>query len=81
MKKRASRLTFEEVCRLEDVHKLFEMLPDDLKREVVEYIEFLIENRGIRGRKPTLSWKGALKDIKEKYTSVELQHKALEWWG
>jgi len=26
-------------------------------------------------------WEGALADLRDKYTSVELQHKALEWWG
>lgn len=24
-------------------------------------------------------WEGGLSNLKEKYTSVELQHKALEW--
>ena len=28
-----------------------------------------------------MSWAGALKEYKEKYTSLELQKKALEWWG
>ncbi|MEW5785238.1 MAG: AbrB/MazE/SpoVT family DNA-binding domain-containing protein [Bacillota bacterium] len=27
----------------------------------------------------TFSWKGALSNIREQYTSVELQHKSLEW--
>ena len=26
-----------------------------------------------------LDWRGALEDMKDKYTSVELQHKILEW--
>jgi len=25
-------------------------------------------------------WEGCLKHIKKKYSSVKLQHKALEWW-
>jgi len=25
------------------------------------------------------SWEGKLKDIKDKFTSVDLQHKAMEW--
>jgi hypothetical protein len=28
-----------------------------------------------------LDWKGALQDMKDQYTSVELQHKILEWRG
>jgi len=26
------------------------------------------------------TWKGALRELKSRYSSVELQHKALEWW-
>jgi hypothetical protein len=29
--------------------------------------------------KLTFDWEGGLSDLKEKYTSVELQHKAMEW--
>jgi len=28
-----------------------------------------------------LDWWGALRDMKDEYTSVELQHKALDWWS
>lgn len=67
---------------MDEAYELFKMLPDDLKREVLDYIEFLLEKRGIK-RTGTLKmeWKGALKELREKYTSVELQHKSLEWWG
>ncbi len=27
----------------------------------------------------SFSWEGGLKELKNEYTSVELQHKALEW--
>ena len=70
------------VMYMEDIHELFQKLPDDLKREVLDYIEFLIERHGVRksgGIK--LTWKGKLKELRNKYTSVELQHKALDWWG
>ena len=33
------------------------------------------------GRKLKGDWGGALADLGQQYTSVELQHKALEWWG
>ena len=43
---------------------------------------FLMEKRG---RKPKgrlkLDWKGALQDMKDQYTSVELQHKIQDWRG
>jgi len=67
---------------MDEAYELFKMLPDDLKREVLDYVGFLLEKRGIK-RTGTLKmeWKGALKELREKYTSVELQHKSLEWWG
>jgi hypothetical protein len=27
------------------------------------------------------AWEGALADLQGQYTSVDLQHKILEWWG
>lgn len=67
---------------MEDAYKLFQQLPDDLKEEVLEYIEFLLErNARRRHSRMRLGWRGGLRELREKYTSVELQHKALEWWG
>jgi len=61
-------------------YELFQKLPDELKREVLDYIEFLLERRAKREKSHlSLSWKGALKELRDKYTSVELQHKVLEW--
>ena len=55
-------------------------LSPELKQEVEDFIEFLVEKRGKRAReKPTLSWAGALKDMRGQYTSVGLQHKISEW--
>lgn len=52
----------------------------DLRREVEDFVEFLLQKRA---RKPTgkmrLDWAGALADLKEQYTSVELQHQILRW--
>jgi hypothetical protein len=28
-----------------------------------------------------LGWRGALRDMRDKTTSLELRHKVLEWWG
>ena len=30
-------------------------------------------------KKPRFDWAGALKDLRARYTSVELQHKIAEW--
>ncbi|WP_297508128.1 DUF2281 domain-containing protein [Thermococcus sp.] len=66
---------------MEDIKDLFDKLPEDLKREVIDYIEFLLERRVPHKRgKLKLQWKGGLREFREKYTSLELQHKAMEWW-
>ncbi|MFQ6042559.1 MAG: DUF2281 domain-containing protein [Candidatus Poribacteria bacterium] len=57
-------------------------LPEDLKREVLDYMAFLLskyQNRKMTQKKFKFDWEGGLKDLKEKFTSVELQHKSLEW--
>lgn len=58
-----------------------EELPDDLRKEVLDYIEFLLQkyHKQERKEKFRFHWEGGLSELKEKYTSVELQHKALEW--
>lgn len=55
-------------------------LPPELQREVEDFIEFLVEKRQKRARgKPNFAWAGALKDLRDRYTAVELQHKIAEW--
>ena len=57
-------------------------LPPELQKEVEDYVESLIKSRA-RRRKGQLkfAWRGALRDLRDKYTSVELQHRIREWWG
>ena len=56
-------------------------LSEELKKEVFDYIDFLLLKHYKGGKKGKLKfdWEGGLSDLKEKYTSVELQHKATEW--
>jgi len=58
-----------------------EELSEELKKEVFDYIDFLImkQYKGGKKEKFKFDWAGGLSDLKEKYTSVELQHKAMEW--
>lgn len=58
-----------------------EELPTDLKKEVLDYIEFLLQkySKRIKKEKFRFDWEGGLSELKDKFTSVELQHKALEW--
>jgi hypothetical protein len=56
-------------------------LSEELKKEVLDYIDFLIIKYHKEEKKEKLKfdWEGGLSDLKDKYTSVELQHKAMEW--
>lgn len=64
------------------LEELIKELPPEMRQEAVDFLESLLE----KGRRPQkaalkLNWRGALQDLRDKYTSVELQHKAQEWWG
>ena len=62
----------------------FENLPKNIQRQLVEYAEFLI-SKTKRSQKTkntdhnfTFSWENGLSELKDQYTSVELQHKINE---
>jgi hypothetical protein len=63
------------------VEKIGELPPED-QREVEDFVDFLAEKKvKILKKKPNFSWAGALKDLRNQYTSVELQHKIADWWA
>jgi len=65
-----------------EIRLKIQRLPEDLRREVLDYIEFLLKKykgKKIKTRKFKFDWEGGLSEIREKFTSVELQHKSLEW--
>jgi mRNA-degrading endonuclease RelE of RelBE toxin-antitoxin system len=65
--------------RIED--KIRKLSPE-LRKDVEDFVEGLLENRGRKvSKRLQLKWRGALRDLRVKYTSVDLQHKISEWWG
>ncbi len=51
-------------------------LPPELQQNVEEYLETLLNDYPSSDEtKLKQSWAGALSDLRDKYTSVELQHK------
>ncbi len=65
---------------MKDLQARISELPPELRREVEDFVEFLLEKRMRRPRgKPTFAWAGALRDLRDRYTSVELQHELTEW--
>jgi len=66
------------------VNSLIEMivsLPPELQQEVQEFVEFVYQRHTRRAEPLRLDWRGALRDLREKYTSVELQHQIRDWWA
>ena len=70
------------MSRVDDTVKLIRELPDELQAEVADFARFLKESRTKPKRaRFRLDWAGAGRHLKDRFTSVELQHKALDWWS
>lgn len=67
---------------MESIEQLIRGLPPDLRQEVRDFAEFLIQKRQQKaGRKLRQDWAGALRDYRDQYAALELQKRALEWRG
>lgn len=68
--------------KMKSVEEMIREMPAELRQEVEDFVHFIIEKRRRRPRsRPKLSWRGALANIGNRYTSVELQHEILKHWG
>lgn len=64
------------------LQEMLKMLPPALQTEVRDFVAFLLEHRVKRQVRPMkFQWEGALKDLRGKYTSVQLQHQIAELRG
>jgi hypothetical protein len=68
--------------RIREIEQLAAQLdPQDLQ-ELKDIVEFLVARKNARNSCPIKqSWAGALSHLKDQYTSLELQKKALGWRG
>jgi Protein of unknown function (DUF2281) len=67
---------------VKSLDEVVEKLPTDLQREVEDFARFLLQTRvQPKSGKMRLDWAGALAEYRDRFTSLELQKKALEWWG
>lgn len=65
------------------LQELAERLPPELEEEVVRYLESLI-NKGRPAHQQqhlSLDWRGGLRDLRDQFTSVELQHSITRLWN
>ena len=64
------------------IEKKLHQLPEQLRKEVLDFIYFLIaksRNNLVNKKEFKFEWEGGLSDFKTKYNSVELQHMSMEW--
>ena len=67
---------------ISSIEEKIQKLPPELQHELEHFLDSLIRTlEKPKAKQLTLEWRGALKDLRDHYTSVELQHKSLEWWG
>lgn len=65
---------------MKKIDEMIKELPLDLYQEVEDFIQFVIQRHRIKPvRKLRQDWANTLKEYNGKYTSLELQKKALEW--
>ncbi len=65
-----------------EIEAKIDKLPDHIIPELNDFIDFLLAKYGskeIYKVKFKFNWEGGLSKLKNKFTSVELQHKSLEW--
>jgi len=64
------------------IEAMIKELPPDLQQEVEDFVQFLLEKRVRKSTGPfSLNWRGAMRDLREQYSSVDLQHKLLDSWS
>jgi hypothetical protein len=67
---------------IDEVVDVMKRMTEDLWEEVKDFARYLDDTRARKPKgKMKLKWRGALRDMRDQYTSVELQHKLLESWG
>ncbi len=64
------------------IEKKFEKLGPEEKQEVLDFIDFLIQKKLSKSKKScpgfSFNWSGCLSELRNEFTSIELQHKAME---
>jgi hypothetical protein len=57
-------------------------LPEYLRRQVLDFMEFLSRKYKVDHRetkKFKFDWEDGLLELRDRFTAVDLQHKALDW--
>lgn len=69
-----------ERSEIEKLEALIRELPPGLIPEVIDFVEFLLHRRARPKQKYVgQSWAGGLSELRDQYTSLELQQQVIEW--
>jgi len=75
-------LTEETNMSTLQIEQKIRQLPGYLLPEVMDYVDFLL-NKHVQPKPQTrpfaFGWEGGLSKLADKFSAVELQHKALDW--
>lgn len=68
------------MTKIKQLEKKISKLAPNYVDDLEQYIDFLLQkNKPISAGRLKQNWAGGLKHLKNKFTSIELQKKALEW--
>jgi hypothetical protein len=68
------------VMSVEKIVQMVGELPPNLQQEVEDFVEFLLEKSQREPKyTPTFVWAGALQEMRQEYSSVDLQHQISGW--
>ncbi len=80
MSKARQKIKKMEIAYEREIELKIQALPEDLQKEVLDFVEFLLgKYKSGRAKIRKFDWEGGLSEIGKQYTSVELQHKSLGW--
>jgi mRNA-degrading endonuclease RelE of RelBE toxin-antitoxin system len=66
---------------MSELVKKIQKLPPDLQKEVEQLVDELVNISQSPKKHLKLTWAGGLKEHRDKFTSLQLQKKVMEWWG
>jgi len=73
-----NELTYRNEIMSATLTEKIEQLSPELQKEVEQFVQTLVETSKKKERKkPKMDWAGALIELRDQYTSVELQHEIL----
>jgi hypothetical protein len=62
------------------LEELVRRVPPEYQDQLRNYVESLLATEPVGQRsRPQFAWAGALRDLRDRYTSVELQHRIARW--